>query len=184
MLAGGVATIRPELVNGQGFTEVLLRQPLWWRRIPGLVAFLAIWLLGGGFAAILLLATAGDQPWFFGTWMLIWGGVGLLFVYGMVWRTFGRESLIARADGLTIMRRLLFLQQRVDLPAAAIAAIEWIADDPSYRVTRNGRRIPQTAIRITTADRSLSCARGIGESEARTTIAAVQQRLVVARRRR
>src|SRR5690606_38906772 len=176
--------IRPELVNGQGVTEVVLRRPLWWRGIPGLLMFLAAWLLGGGFAAIMLLATAGDQPWFFAAWLFIWGSVGLLFLYGMIWRTFGVESLVAYADRLTVMRRLLFLRNANDLPAAAIGSIEWIADDPTYRVTRNGRRIPQPAIQITMADRQLTCARGIGESEARSAIAAVKQRLAVSWRRR
>lgn len=183
MLAGGVSAIRPELVNGQGVTEVVMHRPLWWQSLPGLVMFFAAWLLGGGFAAILLLATAGDQPWFFAGWLLIWGGVGLLFLYGMIWRTFGLESLIAHSDRLTIMRRLLVLKNAHQLPAAAITAIEWIADDPTYRVTRNGRRLPQPAIQIEMGERQMSCARGIGEAEARSAIAALKQRLVIDWRR-
>lgn len=183
MLAGGVSAIRPELVNGQGVTEVVLHRPLWWQGIPTLVLFVAVWLFGGGFAAIMLLATAGDQPWFLGGWLLIWGTVGLLFIYGMIWRTFGLEILIAHSDRLTIERRLLFLRNSNQLPAAAITAIEWIADDPTYRVTRNGRRLPQPAIQIEMGERQLSCARGIGEAEARSTIAALKQRLVIDWRR-
>lgn len=184
MLAGGVASIRPELVNGPDSTEVVLVEPLWWKRVSMLVGFFLIWLFGGGVAAVLMQTTGDDPPWFFALWLLIWGGVGLMFLYGMVWRTFGRQSLIASADRLTIRRRLLLLRQDMTLEAGAIRSIKWVADDPTYQVTRNGRRIPQPAIRIVAADRNLSCARGIGESEARTTIAALEQRLAVARRRR
>ena len=182
--ATSASTIRAEPVIGQGFTEVHLRRPYWWLRIPGLIAFLAAWLFGGGFAAILLLAIGGEQPLFFVAWFLIWGLVGLIFLNGMIWRTFSFESLIARADSLTIARRLLFWHNRHELPAAGITEIDWVADDPAHRVTRNGTRIPQPAIRIVTADRQLTCARGIDESEARSAIAALMQRLAVARRRR
>lgn len=184
MLDGGVSRIATEIVNGQGFTEVVFRKRGWWKGLFGLVGFLLAWLFGGLFATVLLMAGTSGQPTMLFAWLGAWGLGGLFFLYMMLWSTFGVESLIARADTLTLMRRLLLLKSPLVFPAASIESIEWIADDPGRKVTVNGRRIPQPAIAILAGGMARRCASGIGESEAREAIASVSQRFAVARRRR
>ena len=176
--------VTPETIHGQGSTEIVLRRRNRWRAALALVAFLAIWVLGGGFAALMLIAVGNDQPLFFAVWLLLWcvgGGVAFL---GLLWKTFASESVIIRSDSLTLVRRLLLLRFPVVVPAKRIRALGWVADDPHRSVTVNGRRVPQTAIEISSGDGSFRFARGIGKAEADNAIATMKQRLVVSWKRR
>lgn len=183
MLDGGISRIATETVNGQGFTAVVFRRRDWWKGLLGLIGFLLAWSFGGLFATVLLMAGTQGQSTMLFAWLAAWGLGGLLVLYMMLWRAFGVEALIARPDTLTLMRRLLLLSSPVVFPAASIESIEWIADDPGRKVVVNGRRIAQPAILILAGGMTRRCASGIGESEARTAIASVSQRIALARRR-
>src|SRR5690606_22402958 len=97
---------------------------------------------------------------------------------------FGRETLVSRSDSLSLVRRLLFLRSPRAFDASSIESIEWLADDPTRKVTVNGRRIPQPAIAIVTTAGTIRCASGISEAEAGEVIATLKQRLAVSWRRR
>jgi hypothetical protein len=117
-------------------------------------------------------------------WLVLWGLGGLVLVGILLRGLLGVESVVSRADGLTLVRRVLLFSRSTPMPAASISGMEWLADDPSRTVTINGRRIPQTALAIGAGARRFTCARGIGEAEALAVIAALRQRLVVSRRQR
>lgn len=178
MPAGGGANISADIIEGQGMTEVAFRRRGRWVGALRLAGFLLVWLLGGGFGA-LLLAAGSDASLMLWIWLAGWGLAGLFFLNLLAWSAFGTESLIGRAEGLTIMRRLVLITRPIVVPAIDIRALRWIADDPNRVVKVNGRRVAQTAIEIATSQLQLRCARGITESEAARAIAAVKQRLVV-----
>ena len=183
MLAGGISEVRPEIIHGQGFTEVVFRRRGMLMRLVGFVAFVAAWLFGF-LLGIVLMGVGGDGPaWFFPLWLAGWGLGGLVFLFGLLWNALGVESLVVRADNLTLLRRMLFFNSPVVLPARTISEIRWMADDPTRLVRVNGRRIPQTGIEIVTDSRVVRCAKGLGESDARTVIAELRQRLVIPKRR-
>jgi hypothetical protein len=173
--------IRPEVRHGQGITEVVFRRPGRWTYALTIVGFGAVWLFGLGFAAVLLGATGRDNTWFLGLWMALWGAGGIAVFCVLLWGLLGIESLVAHSDRLVLVRRLLLWRVPNEMPAASIAWIDWIFDDPDRKVTVNGQRIPQPAIAIATGKEVLRCARGISEAEAAAAIAALRQRLVLPR---
>lgn len=176
--------VMTETIVGQGVTEVRIRRRDRWLRLFGLVALTLGWLVGGLFALALLAAHTGEGPSMMVTWLVLWTVLGLVWLYILLWGALGTETLLARVEGLTLMRRLLFIRHPVVIPAETISAIEWLADDPARRVLVNGRRVPQTALGIVCAGRVVTCARGIDETEAGKAIAALKQRLGAPRRPR
>ena len=183
MLAGGISPVRVEVIEGQGVTEVIFRRSDRWKGAIKLLLLVPALLFGALFAGVLLAATSGSEL-MLTVWLVLWGLGGLIFVGLQLWNTFGRESLIGRSDSLTLMRRLLFFSRPLVLSDGEITTIRWLSDDPARIVSVNGRRIPQTAIEITAAGRRTTCARGIGEADANTAIAAARQRLVIQSGRR
>jgi hypothetical protein len=183
MLAGGVSPVRVEVIEGQGVTEVIFRRSDRWKGAIKLLLLVPALLFGALFAGLLLAATSGSEL-MLSAWLVLWGVGGLIFVGLLLWSTFGVESLIGRSDSLTVMRRLLFLTSPLVLSDGDITDIRWLPDDPRRIVRVNGRRIPQTAIEINAAGRRVTCARGIGEADANTAIAAARQRLLTQSRRR
>lgn len=178
----GASEVRVEIDHQQGVTEVRLRRPRRWLNIVTIVPVTALWLLGAGFAALML--GVSDQTWFMVTWLTLWvlgGGVMLL---ALVLGAFTTETLLARSDGVTLLRRLLLLKLPTELPAGDVAELRWIADSPTRVVRVNGRRIPQTALEVPGNPHPVQFARGIGKPEAESVIAAIRQRLVVPRGRR
>ncbi|WP_417307777.1 hypothetical protein [Devosia sp.] len=178
MLAGGATNISAEVIEGQGMTEVAFRRRGRWLSGLKMIAFLLAWMVGAGFGA-LLLAASSDSSLMLWVWLAAWGFGGLFVLNILLWQTFGTESLISRAEELTIMRRLVLITKPIIVPAMEIRALRWLADDPTRKVTINGWRVAQTAIEIATYDLQLRCARGITEAEANKAIAAVKQRLAV-----
>lgn len=181
MLAGGTAATRAEIVHGQGQTEILFhrRGGLW--RLARLVLFATGWLFGLGFAA-LMMSVDGQPSLFYVGWLAIWLLGGGLLMLGLLAGTVMREALVVRAEGLSLRHRLFLWSRSIDIPATAITALDWIADDPTRSVRHNGRRIPQTALRIEAEPRNHVCARGISEAEALSVIGTIRQRLVGLRR--
>lgn len=172
-----------ETIHGQGFTEVVFRRRgLLWRLLR-VVLFAAAWLFGLMLGVVLMAAGGNGPSWFFPVWLAAWGLGGLVFLVGFLWNALGVESLVARSESLTLMRRMLFLRSPLVVPANSIGDIRWMADDPSRAVRVNGRRIPQTGIEIVADDRTLRCATGLGQAEAATAIAELRQRLVIPKRR-
>lgn len=177
--------IRAETIDGQGFTEVVFRRPFDWRSLVFFVVITAFWLFGNAFAFLLMAAMGSTvHPWFFGIWIFGWTIGGLFIGFIFLWGLFSVESLIARADSLTLMRRLLILKLPTVMPAASILSIDWVADDPLRKVTVNGTRVLQPGIAITATGQTVRCAAGIAEVEARRIIPLLQQRLVTGRRGR
>lgn len=183
MLAGGISPVRADVTHGQGFTEVVFRRSDRWKSVARLLLFVPVWLLAGLFA-LALLAASGDRPSIVPTWLALWGLAGIALLAILLWGALGVESLVARADTLSLVRRFLLFSKTTALPARDISDMRWLADDPAQRVRFNGRRIPQTAFEVVAGSRRLACARGIGEAEAQTTIAALRQRLVTRWERR
>lgn len=183
MLAGSISPVRAQVIEGQGFTEVIFRRSDRWKGAIKLLLLVPALLFGALFAGVLLAATSGSEL-MLTVWLVLWGLGGLIFVGLLLWKTFGVESLIGRSDSLTLMRRLFFFSRPLVLPDGEITDIRWLADDPGRIVRVNGRRIPQTSIEITAAGRRVTCARGIGEAEANAAIAAARQRLLTQSRRR
>ncbi len=182
MLAGSISNISTVTIHGQGTTEVVFRRRGVLFRLLRVVLFAAAWLFGLMFGVVLMGAGDGGTAWFLPVWLALWGLGGLVFLAGLLWSALGVESLIARSESLTLMRRLLILRSPVVVPAGTITEIRWSPDNPNHTVRVNGRRIPQTGIEIVADDRVLRCARGIGEAQAAATIAELRQRLVVGRR--
>ena len=182
-MAAATSQVTADIVHGQGLTEIRLRRRGRLLSAFKLVAFLAVWLLAGGFAGILLAATS-DQPFILIAWLAIWGIAGLVFLSALIWGAFGTETLVARSDSLTLLRRLLIFGKPTVIPAHELTGLRWIADDPMRTVKVNGRRIAQTSLEIAGTGTTLRCARGIGEREAGLAISAARDRLAVALRRR
>ncbi len=182
-MAAEASQVTADIVHGQGLTEIRLRRRGRLLSAFKLVAFVAVWLFAGGFAGILLAATA-DQPFMLVAWLAVWGIVGLAFIAALIWGAFGTETLVARPDSLTLLRRLAVFGAPTVIPAQDLTGFRWIADDPMRTVKVNGRRIPQTSLEITGTGTTLRCARGIGEREAALAISAVRDRLAAAMRRR
>jgi hypothetical protein len=183
MLAGGTSPVRAQIIHGQGQTEVVFRRSDRWKSLLKLLIFAPVWLFGGMFAAVLMAATSDGSPMLI-IWLVLWGLGGLVFLYLLLWGVLGIESLVARAETLTLKRRLLLFVRSIPLPSAELTEIRWLADDPARSVRVNGRRIPQTAIQISADGRNWRCAQGISEAEALPAIADLKQRLVVSWRRR
>lgn len=183
MLAGGVSPVRADVIEGQGVTEVIFRRRDRWKSALKLIIFGPLWLFGGLFA-VALLGTGSDNTLFLSAWLALWIPGGLIVGMLMLWGLLGVESLIARSDSLTIMRRLLVFKRPIELPAATVTSVRWVADDPSRRVRVNNRIVPQPFLEISCDGRQVKCARLISEAEADLAIAAVKQRLAVSWRRR
>jgi hypothetical protein len=177
MMAGIVAETRVEIIPGQGVTEVVFRRRCLVWRLVRLVLFAAVWAFGLMFGLVLMAAGGAEPSWFMPVWMAGWGLVGLFWIYLMVMNALGVESLLARVDGLTLMRRLLVLRFPLHVAASSLEDLRFGRDNPFRTVRVNGRRIPQTSIEIVTTDRILRCADGIGEADAEAAIAALRQRL-------
>ena len=183
MLAGAKPQTSASTVHGQGFTEVVFRRRGVLFRLVRLVLFLVVWWFGLLFGVALMGAGGGQTAWFFPVWLAGWGLGGLVFAFALLWSALGVESLIARSESLTLVRRLLLLRRPVVMPAASITDLRWVPDDPGRIVRVNGRRIPQTSIAIVSTERTVSCAAGIGEQDAFSAIRELRQRLVIPRRR-
>lgn len=184
MLTGGVSPVRVDVTHAQGFTEVRFRRRGVFFRLVWFVLFALGWAFGLFFGLALLAAGTVEQPWFLPVWLTAWGLGGLFSLWLLLMNALVVESLIARLDRLTLLRRILVLRFPVEVPAAEIQDIRWVADDPARRVRHNGRRIPQTCLEIVSDSRNLRCADGIGQAEAQAAIIAIRQRLVTSRRRR
>ena len=182
MLAGNVSPVRAEVNHGQGFSEIVFRRTDRWKGAIRLLFLVPAWLFGGLFAFV-LLSVGNDNGLMLTAWLVLWGLGGLVLFGVIVWSSFAVESLIVRSDELTLLRRLLVLSRPTVLPAAELRDIGWLADNLRRSVRVNGRRIPQTALNIETESGSFTCAAGISETEAQSTIAAVQQRLRIGGRR-
>jgi hypothetical protein len=183
VLAGGIAETRADIVHAQGFTEVVFRRRGMIWRLLRLLAFAVAWMVGLGFAALMASVNGEQQPLFYVAWMALWGVGGGIFLLAMLDGVLGVHSLVARADGLSLVHRLLLWRHATEFAASSIRSIDWISDDPTRKVTHNGRRIPQTGIRIVSESMTRYCGRGIGEADARAAIAALAQRLVIRRSR-
>ena len=183
MLAGGVSPVRAEVIEGQGVTEVTFRRRDRWKSALKLMIFAPIWLFGGLFALVLLGAGSGNTL-FMSAWLALWIPGGLIAGALMLWGLLGVESLIARSDSLTVLRRLLVFKKPVELPAITVTTLRWVATDPNRTVRVNNRIVPQPFIEIVGDGRQIKCARLISEAEAGLAIAAVKQRLAVSWRRR
>ncbi len=183
MLAGARPQTTTSTVHGQGFTEVAFRRRGMLLRLVRFVLFLAVWWFGLLFGVVLMGAGGGQAAWFFPVWLAGWGLGGLVFAFALLWGAIGVESLIARSESLTLVRRLLLFSRPVVMPAKSITDLRWVPDDPSRIVRVNGRRIPQTSIEIVSTERAVTCAAGIGEQDAFSAIRELRQRLVMPRRR-
>lgn len=179
MLAGGVSRVRADISHGQGFTEIVFRRSGRWKAAL-LLGVALLWLLGGGFAMLLLAASAGEKPMLV-IWLALWGPGGFIMLMLLLWRLVGREALVVRSESLALTRSVAFLRLGRAIPAAALREIAWLADDPGIRVRVNGRRIPQSALELVEDGRRTRCAHGIGEAEAHLVIAAIRRRLVTGR---
>lgn len=184
MLAGGISPVRADVTHGQGSTEVVFRRRGTVGRLFGFVLAVAAWLFGLMFGIVLMAAGNAAQPWFYPAWLSGWGLGGVFGLGLMLMNALGVESIIARSESLTLMRRLLLLRFPARVAAEDLVDIRWVPDDPARTVRVNGRRIPQTSIEIVTGSRRLAGARGIGEAEAQVAIAALRQRLVTRWERR
>lgn len=176
MLASRTSPVRTKINHGQGFTEVVFWRTDWWKGMIWFVVMLPVWLFGAVFA-LALLGTTDANALMLTTWMALWGAGGLLALLLLVWRSFRVEALVARPDGLTLIRRLLLLASKVPLPAARLREVRWEADDPQRVVKINGRRAPQHALVVETETGRHTLASGIDAKQAETAITALKQRL-------
>lgn len=183
MLDGGLASIRTEIINGQGFTEVIFRRRGTLKRLLALVLIAVMWAFGALFGALMTQVTSSGSPGFAWVWLVLWLIGGPVAIAMLLWNALRVESLIAQSNGLTLMRRLMFWKSPIIVPATRLSRIGWFPDDPAHTVRVNGRRVPQTGIAIVHDGGVLRCARGISEAEAGTALAALGQRLVIPRTR-
>lgn len=174
---------RSRIEYGQGETTIHLRVP----RNLGSILFQVFFLVIGGAAALfvtLLISAGSGEPAFLQIWMVGWT-FGLLFVlFRLLWTIFGREKLIARNEGLTIARSILFVPWKHFYSIDDVGRMRFIANDPARSVRINGRIIPQPAIGIIARGYEVKLAHGISEPEANQVIEALRQRLVPLGRRK
>jgi len=179
MAAGGEVSI--EVRDGQGFTEIVFRRTGALGRLAMLVLVILGWLFGLMFGVVMLAAT--EQRAFMALWLGGWSLGGLFMIWVVIWRALGVESLIARSDGLTVMRRLAVLRFGQTVTAQAFRTLHWRPDDPTRRVVVNGRRLRQPHLEVVAAERVLRLAHGITSADADRAKTLVQRRVVLAKRR-
>lgn len=145
--------------------------------------FLGFWTFGGLFAGAMLAVELkrGGSGAFLMIWLAIWVLAEFFGFAALLWQLFGRTVVSASNAGVKISRKVFFFGLTSHLPALSISRFSFVLDDPSLSVKVNGRRIPQSALRVHTADRTYSMGRGIGRDDADAIIKAFQQRIVRSR---
>ena len=146
-------------------------------RIGGVIvsaAFLAFWTFGGLMAAVMLMVEReqGQSGAFFVMWLVAWV-IGVAFaLINILWKLFGRTVLVITPAAVSVSRKILGLGGTTRLPVDATGDMHWVSDDPGITVKVNGKRIPQSALKIRTGSGQVSIARRISRDDAEAIIAA------------
>ncbi len=144
-------------------------------RALGQVFMLGFWSLGG-MLAFILVATGAAAP-FFAVFLVGWAIGFVALVLRLLWTLLGRDTLIARPDGLVRKRSILFWGPRETFTARQARLLTYIENDPSRRVHVNNRTIAQPALEIAGDGRLARFGHGISKSDAEAVIAAVRARV-------
>jgi hypothetical protein len=176
---------RVEVRYGQGETTVHIRRPRDYGAAFMMVLFGVFWAFGGLFALALL--NTGDGLFdvgFLVVWLIFWafGMVGDTVL--LLWTLIGREKIVIDNGGVTHYRSILIFTRKRRFEKAMLGEPRWVADDPTYTVKVNGRRVKKAALLLGQGTKLVPVLRGIGKREADKVIEAVNQRLIRRKRRR
>ena len=78
---------------------------------------------------------------------------------------------------VVVSHRILGIGPSRRLPATSTAGMDWIPDDRTTTVRVNGRRIPQSALRIRATPHFITVARDIPRDDAEAIVAACSPRM-------
>src|SRR5690606_21938544 len=98
MLDGGLASIRTEITNGQGFTEVIFRRRGMLKRLLVVALIAVMWAFGALFGALMTQVTSSDSPGFAWVWLVLWLIGGPVAIAMLLWNALRVESLIAQSN--------------------------------------------------------------------------------------
>ncbi|APH73013.1 hypothetical protein [Aquibium oceanicum] len=160
--------------NRQGVTTVSIKPAGGIGAVVVPVFFLVFWSFGGLLAVMLLMVERdkGQSGAFFVMWLVAWV-IGVAFaLINILWKLFGRTVLVITPAAVSVSRKILGLGGTTRLPIDAMGDMHWVSDDPGITVKVNGKRIPQSALKIRTGSGQVSVARRISRDDAEAIIAA------------
>lgn len=170
---------RTRVVHGQGVTTVIISPQGGIGAAILAFFFLAFWTFGGLFAAMMLMVewSNGRSGAFQMLWLTAWIFAETFGVGFILWKLFGRVVIRVSAEAVTVSHKVFGIGPSRTMPAAQTSGMHWVADDPFIRKTVNGRRIPQTALKIQASPHSVTIARGISREDGEAVIAACGPRM-------
>lgn len=171
---------RTRVRHGQGITTVIIAPEGGIASAIVGILVLAFWTFGGLFAALMLMVELdnGNSGSFFMVWLTAWVAAEAFGVIFVLWKLFGRIVIRVSPKEVAVSHKILGLigpTQR--MPAETTTGMFWVPDDPMVTRKVNGRRIPQTALKIHAAPYPVIVARGISREDAEAVIAACSPRM-------
>ncbi len=136
--------------------------------------FLVFWSFGGLLAVALLLVELdrGQSVAFFVVWLVAWIIGEAFAVMYILRKLFGRTVLVISPAAVSVSHKILGFGRTTRLPVDATGDMYWLSDDRSITVEVNGRRVPQSALKIRTGSGQITVASRISQDDAEAIIAA------------
>ena len=170
---------RVRIRYGQGVTTATVRSRGSILSVLTTLLMLGFWTFGGLFAGLMLMVEFdnGRSGAFFLIWLVAWVIAEAAMMVALLWQLFGRTVIAASSNGITVSRRILGIGPSRHYAPHDVSGFSYVFDDPRTTVKVNGRRIPQSALRVHANPHMFSVATGIPRDDADAMIQAFNQRL-------
>lgn len=170
---------RTRVIQGQGVTTVVIKPKGRLGSVLFAIPVLAFWTFGGLFAGLMLMVERDDggSGAFFMIWLTAWFFAEVFGVIYILWKLLGRIVVRVTPAEVVVSHRILGIGPSVRLPATSTSGMDWTPDDKSTTVKVNGRRIPQSALRIRAIPQMITIARDISRDDAEAVMAACSSRV-------
>lgn len=150
--------------------------------VAGIVAILILgfWSFGGMLAAVMLMVERdhGNSGAFLMVWLTLWVFAELFGVVYILWKLFGRIVVRVSPKEVAVSHKILgLIGPTRRMPAETTSGMFFVPDDHMVTKKVNGRRIPQSALKIHAAPYPMVVARGITREDAEAVIAACGPRM-------